>query len=148
MANDNFTVGRDCQAVLIAPNGTRFDMSKITDFSEKAEYKTASSSPLNAPKQERYLPDGHRLSFSFDRRDGANEAIFAAIEQSWWSVGSADLGTSTAGSVFIYITETDGSTTTHQFRGVSLKFGGLGDFRGEAAVKQTVEGHAQYWNKV
>jgi hypothetical protein len=49
MANGNFTVGRDCQAVLIAPNGTRLDLSEVTDFRHTARYKTATSSPLSSP---------------------------------------------------------------------------------------------------
>jgi hypothetical protein len=148
MANDNFTVGRDCQAVLIAPNGTRFDLSKVTDFSHTAEHKTATSSPLNSPKQERFLPDGHRLKFSLDRRDGTNEAIFAAIEAGWWAFGSIDPGTSSNGAAYIYINEADGSQTTHQFRGLTIKSNGLGDFRGDQPVKQTIEAHAMYGNKV
>lgn len=145
---DNFTVGRDIQAVLIAPNGTRVDLSKMTDFNHTPEYKTAVSSPMTSPKMERYLPDGHKLKFSIDRRDSSNEALFSGIEAGWWSVGSADPGTSPNGSLFVYINEVDGSQTTHQFRGVALKFGGIGDAKSEAAIKQTVDGHAMYWAKV
>jgi len=146
MAVDNFTVGRDGQAVLIAPNGTRFDLSKITNFQHTSEYQTVTSRPLNTPKQERYLPDGHRLKFDLDRRDATNEAVFKAIEQGWWTIGTADPGTSPSGTCYIYINEIDGSQTTHQFSGVTLKFGGIGDWKTESAVKQTIEGHAQNWN--
>jgi hypothetical protein len=138
----NFSVGRDVQAVLIAPNGTRIDLTQLTDFDHTAEYKTATSSSLTAPKQERYLPDGHKLKFD------ANEALFASIEAGWWAAGSADPGTSPAGSAFVYITETDGSQSTYQFRGLSLKFTGIGNVKSESAIKQTIDGHAMYWDMV
>jgi hypothetical protein len=146
--SDNFTVGRDLQAVLLAPNGTRIDLSKMTDFNHTPVYKTAVSTPLNSPRMERYLPDGHTLKFSIDRRDSSNEDVFSQIEAAWWAVGSADVGTAPAGSLFVYINEIDGSQITHQFRGVSLKFGGIGDAKSEAAIKQTVDGHAMYWTKL
>lgn len=148
MAIENFTIGRDCQVVMIAPNGTRLDLSRVTDINHTAEYMTATSAPLNAPKQERFLPNGHRLRFSVDRRDGTNDALFSSIEAGWWSVGSADPGTSPNGAAYIYIQEADGSQSTYQFRGLTIKWGGLGDMRGEAAVKQTIEAHAQYGAKV
>ncbi len=145
---NNFTVGRDTSAVLIGPNGARFDFSNITDFSHKAKYNTATSKPLSAAESERYLPVGHDITFSYDRTDATNESIFSGIEAGWWAVGSADPGTSENGAAFIYITETDGSQTVHAFRGVSVKFAGLGDFKSEAAVKQTIDAHAQYWSTV
>ena len=145
---DNFTVGRDGQAVLVAPNGTRIDLGKMTGFHHVSEYDTAQSKPLNGPKQERYLPKGHRVTFELDRRDAAVEAVFAQIEQGWWSVGTSDPGTAPNGSAYFYIQEIDGSLTTHQFRGATMKFGGIGNFQTDSAVKQTIEMHAQYWNKV
>jgi hypothetical protein len=148
MTTGSFTVGRDAQAVVIAPNGTRIDLGSVTDFSHKSEYTEVMSKSLNAPKQKRFLPEGHTLKFSLDRVGSANEALFSQIEAGWWATGSADSGTSTNGTIFIYINEIDGSQTTHQFRGVALKFDGIGDFKSEQAIKQTIEGYAQYWTKV
>src|ERR1700736_3041904 len=139
MPSGNFTVGRDVQAVLMSPYGTRVDLSALTDISITAEHKTATSSRRNGPKIERFLPDGHRIKISLDRADAAVETIGAQIEAGWWSVGSADLGTSANGSLFLYITETNGSQTTHQFAGLAMKFDGLGDFKSETPVKQTIE---------
>ena len=142
---NNFNVGRDAQAVVVTPSGGRLDFSKVTDIKHTSEYDTATSKPLNSAKQERYLPNGHKFSFSFDRRDPSNETTFQQLELAWWAVGSADPGTSPGWSVYIYITEVTGAQTTHQFTGASIKFGGIGDIKADSAIKQTIEGHAQYW---
>lgn len=148
MAISTFTVGRDASAVAIAPNGSRVDLSTVIDFSHKAIYKEVSSSTLGSPTSKRFLPDGHEITFQLDRLNSSNEALFSQIEAGWWAIGSADSGTSDSGTVYVYITEVDGSVTTHQFRGVAMKFGGIGDFKDTSAIKQTITAHAQYWTKV
>lgn len=143
-----FTVGRDVQAVAIAPNGTRLELGGLTDFKWTPQYSRPRSEPLNQPPIERYLPHGHTLSFSIDRRGPGNEILISQIEAGWWAVGSADPGTSANGSVYIYINETDGSQSTLQFSGVSMGMTQGGDFRTDQAVKQTIEGHAQRMNQL
>lgn len=143
MALGTFTVGRDAQAVFVAPNGTRVDLTGLTDFTWTPVYQRPRTQPLNGPPIERYLPNGHTLRFAIDRTGAANDALIASIEAGWWAVGSADQGTSLNGSAFIYLTETDGSITTYQFSGVSMGMTAGGDFRTDQAVKQTIEGHAQ-----
>jgi hypothetical protein len=138
----NFNVGKDVQLVLIAPNGQRVDLTNITDFDAKPQYKTARSDLLNNPPIERYLPAGHMISFSIDRRDGTNDRLFSQIEQNWWANGSADLGTSNQGQAFAYITETNGTQTTWQFTGVALKLTNRGDVKTDSPIKQKIEGFA------
>jgi hypothetical protein len=148
MAIGSFTVGRDASAVVIAPNGARLDLTLVTDFKHAAHYTEVSSKSLSQPKQVRYLPEGHEISFNVDRLNSTNERLFAGIEAGWWASGSVDPGTSMNGSVFFYVTELDGSTTTHQFVGVSLKFSGFGDAKSESAIKQTITGYAQFWKVI
>ena len=143
MALGTFTLGRDGQGSLIAPNGSRIDLSGLTDFDWTPEYKTARSEPLSGPPIERFPPSGHRIRFNLDRNGPANDAVFAAIEQGWWTVGSADPGTSANGSAFFFINETDGSQTTYQFTGVALKLTKGGEYKSDSPVKQTIEGFAQ-----
>ena len=142
MAAGNFTVGRDVQAVVIAPNGVRIDLSGLTDFKSTPEYKKARIDPLNGPPIERELPAGHRMTFSVDRMGPANEQLFTAIENAWWLVGSADPGTSANGTIFTYTQEVDGSTTIAQWVGVTLKLASSGDNKTDSPVKQTIEGFA------
>jgi hypothetical protein len=143
MANGTFTVGRDCSAVAIAPNGVRIDLSGLTDYDWTPEYKQARSDPLSSPPMERFLPSGHRLKFSLDRMGPANEALFVQIENGWWNAGSADPGTSNNGSVTIFIIETSGARTVSQFTGISMKLTAGGSFKTDAAIKQTIECFAQ-----
>lgn len=148
MTIGTFTVGRDVSAVFITPMGSRIDLSGVTDFSWTPEYTTAKASPLNSPTIERFLPAGHRLKFTVDRNGNSNEALFSSIEALWWTVGSADPGTSDNGTIFFYIQEIDGSQTTLQFSGVALKLTSGGDFKTDAPIKQTIEGFAQRYTKV
>lgn len=137
-----FSVGRDVQAVLIAPNGVRIDLTNLTDFDVKPQYKTARCEPLNRPPVERSLPAGHNFTFNIDRRDATNDQLFTAIEAGWWASGSADLGTGSAGSLFVYITETNQSTTVEQYAGVSVKLTNKGSIKQDGTIKQTIEGFA------
>jgi hypothetical protein len=143
MALGTFTVGRDAQAVFIAPNGVRFDLSGVTDFDWTPEYKTARSDLLNGPPIERFLPAGHRLRFTVDRNGPANDTLVTAIEAGWWAVGSADPGTSANGTAFFFINEVDGSQTTWSFAGMTIKVTQGGDFKTDQPIKQTFEGYAQ-----
>lgn len=141
----SFTVGRDAQAVLIGPNGARFDLSGLTDFDHKAKYAKATSKPLDSPERQRSLPIGHEITLTIDRTGPANEIVFAGTEAAWWAVGSADPGTSEGGALFLYINEINGSQTTHQFSGVSVEFGGLGNYTSDSRVVQKIDLHAQRW---
>ena len=148
MALGTFTVGRDAQAVFIAPNGTRMDLSGLSDFKWTPEYIAAEAKPLNGPKIRRFIPDGHMFMFNVDRNGPANEAIISSIENLWWTIGSADPGTSSSGTIYVYIQEADGSQTTWQLTGVSLKMTQGGDFKTDSPIKQTFEGFAQRFIKV
>lgn len=147
MALASFTVGRDCSLVVIAPNGTRLDISGMVDFSWTPEYQNAKSAPLNTPPMERFLPAGHRLKVSIDRNTPTNDALFSQIEAGWWAVGSIDPGTSNNGSFFIYINEISGAQSVLQFGGVSMKLTSGGDFKTDSPVKQTIECFAQTYVK-
>lgn len=143
MAVGTFSVGRDVQAVLIGPNGARFDFTNLTGFDWTPQYKDVRSEPLNGPPIERNLPTGHRLKFMIDRNGPTNDVIFTNIEALWWAVGSSDPGTSANGSAFVYINESDGSQTIMIFGGLSVKLTEGGNFTVDNPVKQTIEAHAQ-----
>ena len=143
MATPTFSVGRDVQAVLVASNGSRFDLSNVTDFDWKPDYATVKVDPVTGPTLERFLPKGHRITYSVQRKDATNDKLIAAIEQGWWASGSADAGTGIAGSAFFYIIEASGATSTYQFLGVSIKMTEGGMFKQDAAIAQKFEAFAQ-----
>ena len=137
-----FSVGRDVQAVLIAQNGVRIDLTNLIDFDIKPQYKTAQSDPLNQPPAMRYLPAGHTFTFNIDRRDGTNDAAFLLIEQAWWAIGSQDPSTGSTGSMTIIINETSGGQTIQQYTGVSLMLSNMGSIKQDSPIKQTITGFA------
>jgi hypothetical protein len=44
-----------------------------------------------------------------------------------------------AGTVYQYVTEVDGSTSTYQYSGVVFKLVNAGSWKGDASVKQKLE---------
>ena len=138
MAGTIFVVGRDVQAVLVAPNGVRIDLTNLTDFDVKPKYKRAECEPLNVPPAVRMLPSGHEGTFNIDRRNPANDLLFTAIEQAWWAVGSADNGTGSTGLLTVFITEVGGGTTTEQYSGLSVWLENKGTIKQDSPIKQTI----------
>jgi len=137
-----FNVGRDVQAVLYAPNGVRIDLTNLTDFDVKPQYKEARSDALNQPPAVRFLPAGFMFTFNIDRRDATNDNAFLLIEQAWWAIGSQDPGTGSTGSMTVLINETNGGQTIQQYSGVALKMPNLGSIKQDSPIKQTIEGFA------
>lgn len=135
----SFTTGMDISAVLLAPNAIPIDLSGLTDLQWTPLYRELRSEPLDAPPLERSLPHGHRIRFAIDRNGSRNEALITAIEAGWWFFGGLDPGTSANGAAFFYINESDGSSTTWGFSGVSLKMIDGGTFVADRAVRQVFE---------
>jgi len=48
-------------------------------------------------------------------------------------------GSLPAGTVYQYVTEVDGSTSTYQYSGVVFKLVNAGSWKGDASVKQKLE---------
>ncbi len=142
-----FSVGRDITAVAISPTGTKIDLSGMTEFAWKRNNTVVSHQPLNSPPQKRALPDGHDLTFSLDRMSGINDVLFSGIEQGFWAGGYPN-GTSTGGQLYVYVSETDGSTSTYEGTGVTFWMeDGLGGTQKDA-VKQKIMGFASTFYKV
>jgi hypothetical protein len=133
--NTTFTVGRDCQAVLVTPYGTQLTMPLGTQITWKREYTTSKSTPLNTPPIERALPMGHRLTVTYDRSDKSIDLAFSQIEANWWANGTPDGGTNASGAAFIYINEPTGGVTTYNFQNAALSQTDGGTFSVENAVK-------------
>jgi hypothetical protein len=141
--NTTFTVGRDCSAVLISPYGTEITLNLETQIETKPEYATAKSQPLNSPPIERALPQGHRLTFSYDRVSSAIDQLFSKIEANWWAGGTPDGGTNASGSVYIYVNEPTGGTTTYEYSGVTFSQTNAGSFSVDNPVKGEISAFAQ-----
>ena len=85
--NQTFGVGRDVTAVVIAPNGTRIDLTGQIEIQWRGLYETVTHEPINSPTRRRYLPMGHEFTLTLERRGPANESLFSLIEQGYWAGG-------------------------------------------------------------
>ncbi len=80
------------------------------------------------------LPKGWDGSFDVERGSSSVDDFIAAAEQAFLNGNTVPTGT-----LYQYVTETDGSTSTYQYTGVVFKLASAGAWRGDAAVKQKLE---------
>ncbi len=147
MSQTTFNVGRDVTVVAISATGARLDLTGLTKFSVKNNVAKVTSVPLNTVPLMRALPEGHDISFDIDRKSAANDALFSQIEQGYWAGGYPN-GTTGGGTLWVYITETDGSTSTFQGTGVVLWAEQEVEASQKEALKQTIGGFASTYQKV
>jgi len=83
------------------------------------------------------LPKGWSGVFTLDRGSSAADDFIAAIEAAYLA-GTA-IG---AGTLYQYVNEPDGSTSTYQFSGVVFKLTSAGAYRGDAPVAQKLSFYA------
>ena len=127
------SVGRDTQLVVMVPSG-RIDLSHVTAFESRQMTQSVRVSRLDGTHMGTELPKGWEGTFELDRGNSAVDDFIAVTEQQYYN-GAA----STAGTMYQYIAEPDGSTATFQYDGVSFRLANSGTWRGEASVKQKLE---------
>ncbi len=127
-----YTIGRNCRVVLLW-QGARIDMPDVTGFQANQEVKTQRADPLNSTPVEFTTPSGWRGRFMVDRASPNLDNLIASIETSFWTAGVIGSGT-----IYQYVTETNGSLSTYEFIGVSLTLTDAGNFQQEAIVRQTL----------
>jgi hypothetical protein len=133
MPTNAFSLGRDTQLVIIAPSG-RIDLSYVTGFESRQMTHPIRIDRLDGTQMAAELPKGWEGSFDLERGSSAVDDFIAAAEQSFYTNGQ--LPTST---LYQYVTEADGSTSTYQYDGTVFKLAAAGAWRGDAAVKQKLE---------
>lgn len=140
MANP-YSIGRNCRVTLLW-NGTRVDLRDVTSFQASQLTRAQRADPLNAVPVVFNTPNGWRGSFVLARADATLDSLVAAIEAAFWNAGTIGSGT-----VYQYITEPDGSTTTWEYTGVSMTLE-TDRWQAEGMVHQTVHFHASTRVKV
>ncbi len=145
--NATFGVGRDISAVVISSNGTRLDLTGEIEINWRALYETVTHEPIDSPTRRRYLPMGHEFTLSLERRGPANEQLFSQIEQGYWQGGYPN-GTQDGGTIYLYVSEVDGSVTTYQGTNVSLMMNERMRASQRTAITQTIEGFASTWQVI
>lgn len=133
MPTNTFSLGKDCQIVVMAPNGQRIDFSIVTDFDAKQAVHQIRINPLDGPPQGADVPNGWNGTFNMDRGSNAADALVATIEAGFWA--GAALG---VGQIFQYINEVNGSQSIFSFNNVTMHLSEAGAWRADNNVKQTI----------
>ena len=137
-----YSIGRDCQVVLLW-NGIRVDLRDVVGFQAEQQVKLQRSDPLNSVPVEFNTPAGWRGQFHIDRGSSALDDLVAAIEAAFWNAGVIGSGT-----IYQYLTESDGSLSTYEFIGVALTLTQSGIYKAENIVTQTVNFFASQRNRI
>ncbi len=133
MPINSFSIGRDCQLVVMGPQG-RVDLTYVTGFESRQMTQSVRLDRLDGIPMGAELPKGWEGSFEVERGTSAVDDFIAVSEQRYLSQGSLP-----AGTVYQYVTEVDGSTSTYQFSGVVFKLVNAGTWKGDSTVKQKLE---------
>jgi hypothetical protein len=133
MAISVFSVGRDTQLVVVGPSGV-INLVHVTAFESRQVTQSVRVNRLDGSQMGMELPKGWEGSFELERGDSVVEDFIAATEQSYYS-GSM----STTSTMYQYVLETDGSTSTYQYDSVVFRLSNAGLWKGDAAVKQKLE---------
>ncbi len=133
MALNNFSVGRDTQLVVIGPSG-RVDLSHVTGFEARQLTQSVRVDRLDGNQMGAELPKGWEGSFDIERGNSVADDFISVAEQAYYSGSLPTLGT-----MYQYITETDGSTSTYQYDGVTFRLSSAGQWKGDASVKQKLD---------
>ncbi|WP_232091702.1 hypothetical protein [Acetobacter aceti] len=114
-------------------NGARVDLPTITQFQSQPVMTALKSSPLNDKPKTYEVPNGWSGSFSV-QRDSANlDDLVTDNESAFWSAA-----TITNGTIYFYITETDGSTSTWEYTDASIAMTSAGSWSNDNIVSQGV----------
>ena len=133
MATNIFSVGRDCQLVVIGPAG-RVDLTHVTGFDARQMTHAVRVERLDGATMAAELPKGWEGSFELERGSAAVDDFIAGMEAAYHNGGALR-----AGTLYQYVAEADGSTSTYQFDGAVFRLANAGQWRGDAAVKQKLE---------
>jgi len=109
-----YSIGRDCRITLLW-NGNRIDLRDVTGFQAQQQTRVQRADPLNGVPIEFNTPCGWRGAFSIARANANLDNLVAAIEAGFWNGGTVGSGT-----IYQYISEPDGSTTTWEYSNISM----------------------------
>jgi hypothetical protein len=128
-----FSVGRDTQLVVIGPAG-RVDLTHVTSFESRQLTRSVRVDRLDGTQMGTELPKGWEGSFELDRGSSTVDDFIAAAEQQYFNGSNI-----VASTMYQYVTETDGSTSTYQYDSVTFRLSNAGIWKGDSSVKQKLE---------
>lgn len=128
-----FSIGRDTQLVVMGPNG-RVDLTHVTSFESRQVTQSVRVSRLDGTHLGAELPRGWEGSFELERGSSSADDFIAAAEQQYFNGASPS-----ASTMYQYITETDGSTSTYQYDNVTFRMSNAGTWKGDSSVRQRLD---------
>jgi hypothetical protein len=136
MPLNTFTIGRDCQVVILGPFG-RVDLDHVTGFESRQLTASVRVDRMDGTMLGAELPKGWEGGFDIERGSSTADDLLAQIENAYLSGGGVSTGT-----LYQYVDEADGSTSTYQFNGVVFRLSSAGAYKGDASVKQRLDFYA------
>lgn len=133
MSGNIFSVGRDCQVVVMGPYG-RVDLTHVTGFDSRQLTASVRVDRIDGTHMGAELPKGWDGQFDLERGSSDAEDFIAKLEADFYAGNMPATGT-----INQDIAEFYGSTSTYQFDGVVFKLSQAGAWRGDASVKQRLE---------
>ncbi len=133
MSINTFSVGRDCQLVVMGPFG-RLDLTHVTGFDSRQRTAAVRIDRIDGTQLGAELPKGWEGYFEIERGSSAVDDLIAKMEQTYYAGGAIPVG-----SLYQYVSEADGSTSTYQYDGAVFKLSQAGTWRGDQSVKQRLE---------
>ncbi len=133
MATNSFTLGRNCQVVVMGPQG-RVDLTHVTSFESRQLTNPVRIARMDGTQLGVDVPKGWEGSFEVERGSSSVDDMIATFEANYFSKGAMPTGT-----LYQYVTEVDGSTSTYQFDGAVFKLANAGTWKGDQSVKQKLE---------
>ena len=145
MPTNSFNTGRDARVVIrhpLAPGG-ELQLRLLSDFDAKAQWHDIKKSHLDGLTRTQHVPENMMMTFSVDRSDSAIDDFCSAI---WGAYRAA--GRVPDGSIFVYVSELNGSESTYEYSGVAFKPDDLGSFKKEDSVVQKMSASAMDFRRV
>jgi hypothetical protein len=133
MTSTAFNVGRDCQLVVMGPFG-RLDLTHVTGFESRQLTAAIRIDRIDGTQFAAELPKGWEGQFELERGSSAVDDFIAQVEAAFIAGSSVPTGT-----LYQYISEVDGSTSTYQYAAVVFKLTQAGQWRGDQSVKQRLD---------
>ncbi|WP_241767785.1 hypothetical protein [Tanticharoenia sakaeratensis] len=104
--------------------------------------QTLRAAPLNSLPVQFRIPDGWEGRFQIVRANANLDTLVASIESGFWSSGIIQQGT-----LYQYIDEPDGSTTTWEYSQVAFSLSS-DEWRQENIINQSAEFYASQRTKI
>lgn len=135
MPLNSFNIGADCRIVVQHPlaAGGQLDLGDVTNFKAAQQTKSLNYTTIEGVTKKGEYPIGWAGAFALERTGHDVDDFICTLEQAILNNQSPG-----AATIYQYVNELDGSTSTYQFTNVAFKLADAGAYTGAETVKQTL----------